>query len=176
MAQRGRSLGVHLVLATQRPGSAVTPEIRANTSLRIALRVTDPAESTDVIDAPDAAFIDRRCPGRAYLRSGSALTAFQAAHTGRRGATPDRPVVELLDEWRRAAVRHATARPGRPISTMLVDGDRTARGRAAASRLRAARGCRRCQRPHPAHDAGRRATGRTIAVRPSVDLPDRAAA
>ena len=41
IAQRGRSLGVHLILATQRPGGVVSPEIRANTALRIALRVTD---------------------------------------------------------------------------------------------------------------------------------------
>ena len=63
VAQRGRSLGVHLVLATQRPGSAVSPEIRANTSLRIALRTTDPGESSDVVDSPDAATIERSRPG-----------------------------------------------------------------------------------------------------------------
>ena len=44
IAQRGRSLGIHLILATQRPTGVVSPEIRANTNLRIALRVTDPAE------------------------------------------------------------------------------------------------------------------------------------
>ena len=54
IAQRGRSLGIHLILATQRPGGVVSPEIRANTNLRIALRVTDATECTDVIDAPDA--------------------------------------------------------------------------------------------------------------------------
>ena len=55
IAQRGRSLGIHLILATQRPSGVVSPEIRANTNLRIALRVTDPGESSDVIDAPDSA-------------------------------------------------------------------------------------------------------------------------
>ena len=65
IAQRGRSLGVHLVLATQRPGGVVSADIRANTSLRIALRVTDPAESTDVVDVRDAADIGRAHPGRA---------------------------------------------------------------------------------------------------------------
>jgi hypothetical protein len=40
IAQRGRSLGIHLLLATQRPSGVVSPEIRANTNLRIALRVT----------------------------------------------------------------------------------------------------------------------------------------
>ena len=42
IAQLGRSLGVHLVLATQRPAGVVGPDIKANTNLRIALRVTDP--------------------------------------------------------------------------------------------------------------------------------------
>src|SRR4029077_4424374 len=55
IAQRGRALGVHLVLATQRPAGVVSADIRANTNLRIALRVTDAAESADVIDVPDAA-------------------------------------------------------------------------------------------------------------------------
>src|SRR5439155_13136979 len=73
VAQRGRSLGLHLVLATQRPGSAVSPEIRANTALRFCLRVTDPAESTDVLGSPEAAALDRNVPGRAYLRAGPSL-------------------------------------------------------------------------------------------------------
>ena len=70
IAQRGRSLGVHLVLATQRPGGVVSADIRANTSLRIALRVTDPAESSDVVDVRDAADIGRAHPGRAVVRVG----------------------------------------------------------------------------------------------------------
>lgn len=102
VAQRGRSLGVHLVLATQRPGRAVSPEIRANTSLRIALRVTDSAESTDVIGAPDAATIHRSVPGRAYLRTGSSLTCFQAASvSGLRHPDTTGVRVERLGPWRR---------------------------------------------------------------------------
>lgn len=101
VAQRGRSLGVHLVLATQRPGTAVTPEIRANTSLRIALRVTDPGESRDVIDAPDAAFVDRSCPGRAYMRCGTELVEVQTAHAGNTSDATDAVTVDLLDGWRR---------------------------------------------------------------------------
>ncbi len=90
IAQRGRSLGIHLILATQRPTGVVSPEIRANTNLRLALRVTDPAESSDVIDAPDAARISKSTPGRAYVRLGHAsLVPFQAGRVGGRrpGAT-----------------------------------------------------------------------------------------
>ncbi|HLT83299.1 MAG TPA: FtsK/SpoIIIE domain-containing protein [Phototrophicaceae bacterium] len=68
IAQRGRSLGMHMLLATQRPAGVVTPQIKANTDLRIALRVASPDDSVDVIDAPDAAAISRRNPGRAWLR------------------------------------------------------------------------------------------------------------
>ncbi|MEU7691297.1 FtsK/SpoIIIE domain-containing protein [Microbispora hainanensis] len=87
IARRGRSLGIHLILATQRPGGVVTADIQANTSLRIALRVTDAAESTDVIDVPDAAHISRTTPGRCYVRAGSgAPVAVQTARIG--GRTP----------------------------------------------------------------------------------------
>lgn len=68
IAQRGRSLGMHMLLATQRPAGVVTPQIKANTDLRIALRVSSPEDSTDVIDAPDAAILSRRTPGRAWIR------------------------------------------------------------------------------------------------------------
>jgi S-DNA-T family DNA segregation ATPase FtsK/SpoIIIE len=68
IAQRGRSLGVHLFLATQRPAGVVTANIQANTDLRIALRVASPDDSKDVLDLPDAADISRRTPGRAFLR------------------------------------------------------------------------------------------------------------
>ncbi|HEV2780928.1 MAG TPA: FtsK/SpoIIIE domain-containing protein [Actinophytocola sp.] len=83
IGMRGRSLGVHVVLATQRPGGVVTADLRANLNLRICLRVTAESESVDVIDAPDAARITSRQPGRAYLRTGHGdLTAFQAARVG----------------------------------------------------------------------------------------------
>jgi DNA segregation ATPase FtsK/SpoIIIE, S-DNA-T family len=85
IAQRGRSLGVHLILATQRPAGVVSADIRANTNLRIALRVTDAGESLDVIDAPDAARISRSTPGRCYVRAGAtAAVPVQSARIGGR--------------------------------------------------------------------------------------------
>ncbi|MCL2552694.1 MAG: FtsK/SpoIIIE domain-containing protein, partial [Actinomycetia bacterium] len=85
IAQRGRSLGIHLILATQRPSGVVSPEIRANTNLRIALRVTDGSESSDVIDAPDAGNISKSTPGRAYVRLGAtSLVPFQSGRVGGR--------------------------------------------------------------------------------------------
>ena len=102
VAQRGRSLGVHLVLATQRPGACVSPDIKANTALRIVLRVADPAESFDLIGRPDAARIAKTSPGRALVASGDRGEDVQVSHVGGRTAgEAHRPTVELLDEWRR---------------------------------------------------------------------------
>jgi DNA segregation ATPase FtsK/SpoIIIE, S-DNA-T family len=88
IAQRGRSLGVHLVLATQRPAGVINDSIRANTNLRIALRVSDDAESGDVIGVADAARIPRSLPGRGFVRTGHGeLRAFQAAYSSAQYAT-----------------------------------------------------------------------------------------
>ena len=85
LAAVGRSLGLHVVLATQRPSGVVSPEIRANANLRIALRVQDPADSRDVVDSSRAAGIDRALPGRAVARAGSEdLVEFQVARVGGR--------------------------------------------------------------------------------------------
>ena len=93
IAAVGRSLGVHLVLATQRPAGIVTADIKANLSLRIALRLRDRSDSDDVLDAPDAARIDAQTPGRALSRNGSgALTLFQVARVNGFHATDDQPI------------------------------------------------------------------------------------
>ncbi|HEY7483417.1 MAG TPA: FtsK/SpoIIIE domain-containing protein [Streptosporangiaceae bacterium] len=85
IGRRGRSLGVHLLLATQRPAGVVTADIRANTNLRIALRVTDAEESIDVVDGPEAARISKSTPGRCYVRSGVAAPQLvQSARIGGR--------------------------------------------------------------------------------------------
>ncbi len=91
IAQRGRSLGVHLILATQRPAGAVNANIKANTNLRIALRVQDAADSTDVLNDPAAARLPRSRPGRVILRlgPGELVTAQAARVTGpQRGSGP----------------------------------------------------------------------------------------
>lgn len=83
IAARGRSLGIHLVLATQRPGGMVSAEIRANTNLRIALRLQTAGDSVDVLGAPDAAQISNSAPGRALARLGAqGLVGFQTAWVG----------------------------------------------------------------------------------------------
>lgn len=92
IARRGRSLGVHLVLATQRPSGVVTGQIRANTNLRLCLRVQDRGDSIDVIDDPVAGRLPA-IPGRAVLRrGGSRCQQLQVAQvSGVRDATTAEP-------------------------------------------------------------------------------------
>jgi S-DNA-T family DNA segregation ATPase FtsK/SpoIIIE len=83
VALRGRSLGLHLVLATQRPAGVITGQVRANTNLRVALRMAADDESSDVVGSPVAAAIERRLPGRAVARIGpQELVSFQSAYVG----------------------------------------------------------------------------------------------
>lgn len=93
VAQRGRSLGLHLILATQRPSGVIRDNLRANTNLRIALRMSDVADSTDVIGTKAAAGFDPSIPGRAASRTGpTALVPFQTGYVGGwTSSTPDRP-------------------------------------------------------------------------------------
>jgi DNA segregation ATPase FtsK/SpoIIIE, S-DNA-T family len=90
VAQRGRSLGVHLILATQRPAGVIRDNLRANTNLRLALRTADETDSTDVLGSPEAAFFDQALPGRAVSKTGPGrLVPFQVGYAG--GWTTDEP-------------------------------------------------------------------------------------
>ncbi|MDQ0677770.1 S-DNA-T family DNA segregation ATPase FtsK/SpoIIIE [Arthrobacter pascens] len=83
IAAIGRSLGVHLIMATQRPQGALTADIRANVTTSIALRVQSEMESMDIISTKAAAGISVDTPGRAYLARGTeAPQEFQAASLG----------------------------------------------------------------------------------------------
>ena len=81
IATQGRSLGVHLLLATQSPSGVITHAIRTNTNLWICLRVVTESESLEILGTRDAARIPDGSPGRAIIRLGAAqdLRTFQAA-------------------------------------------------------------------------------------------------
>ncbi len=67
-ARIGRSLGVHLILATQKPSGVVNDQIRSNTKFRVCLRVQDRSDSMDMLKRPEAAeLVDT---GRFYLQVG----------------------------------------------------------------------------------------------------------
>ena len=67
-ARIGRSLGVHLILATQKPSGVVNDQIWSNSKFRICLRVQDKSDSMDMIKCPDAA--ELKNTGRFYLQVG----------------------------------------------------------------------------------------------------------
>lgn len=125
LAAVGRSLGIHLVLATQRPAGAVTADIAANVNLRVALRVRDQADSHDVIDAPDAARIPTLLPGRGFARGGSGdLLAFQVASVS--GTAPSRASRLLVRPAADTATRRDEAagrgNAGRDAAVVADDG------------------------------------------------------
>jgi len=67
-ARIGRSLGVHLILATQKPSGVVDDQIWSNSKFRVCLKVQDKSDSHDMIKSPDAAYIKET--GRFYLQVG----------------------------------------------------------------------------------------------------------
>jgi S-DNA-T family DNA segregation ATPase FtsK/SpoIIIE len=141
VAQRGRSLGLHLVLATQRPAGVIRENLRANTNLRIALRLNDVDDSLDVIDDPLAASFPPEIPGRAVARTGPGrLTTFQAAYVG--GWTSEQPEqapIEISEfvfgrrrPWHNPTGATGAARPTGPTDIARMVGT----VRAAAQHLR----------------------------------------
>ena len=137
VAQRGRSLGLHLVLATQRPAGVIKDNLRANTNLRLALRMADEADSADVLGSAESAHFDPALPGRAVSKTGPGrLVRFQAGYVG--GWTnagrrdPDVTIEELvIGEGRtwlppEPAVRPAHHEQGRSDIARITDSIRRA--------------------------------------------------
>jgi len=81
-ARIGRSLGVHLILATQKPTGVVDDQIWSNSKFKLALKVADESDSNEILKTPDAARITQ--PGRAYLQVGNneIYELFQSAYSG----------------------------------------------------------------------------------------------
>lgn len=81
-ARIGRSLGVHLILATQKPSGVVNDQIWSNSKFKLCLKVQNKQDSNEVLKSPLAAEI--REPGRAYLQVGNneIFQLFQSAYSG----------------------------------------------------------------------------------------------
>ncbi|MCR5356496.1 MAG: type VII secretion protein EssC [Lachnospiraceae bacterium] len=93
-ARVGRSLGVNLILATQKPSGVVDDEIWSNTRFRLCLRVADKSDSNEMLKKPDAAYITGT--GRGYFQVGSD-EIFEEFQSGWSGAAYE-PEVEYSDE------------------------------------------------------------------------------
>ena len=80
IAARGRSLGVHLVLASQRPNGVVREQVTANCAIRVSLRVLQRSDSDAVVGTPSAAEIPPDLPGRGVVDRGDGCPVlFQSA-------------------------------------------------------------------------------------------------
>lgn len=115
IARIGRSLGVHLILATQKPDGVVDEQIRSNTRYRICLKVQDKQDSQAVLDRPDAASL--MVAGRFYLKVGM-NEIFELGQSGYTGVpylpkaqyeSPKDDTVSLLDEQGRVILSAAPA-------------------------------------------------------------------
>ena len=100
----GRSLGIHLVLATQKPGGIVDDQIQSNSRFRLCLKVQDVNDSREMIKRPDAARLTR--PGRAFVRVGEDeyFDLFQSYWSGAEYSedtekVEEVPEVELVNQY-----------------------------------------------------------------------------
>lgn len=96
-ARIGRSLGVHLILATQKPSGVVNAQIWSNSRFRICLKVQDESDSNEMLRKPDAASIKET--GRFYLQVGydELYQLGQAAYAGSKYIPKDK-VRKVIDE------------------------------------------------------------------------------
>src|SRR5699024_10670285 len=95
-ARIGRSLGIHLILATQKPSGVVDEQIWSNSKFKLALKVQNQIDSKEVLKTPDAAQIT--LPGRSYLQVGNneIYELFQSACSGA-DYVPDKGDQEMVD-------------------------------------------------------------------------------
>src|SRR5450631_885133 len=94
VVQKGRSLGVHLILATQKPTGSVNANIWSNLKFRICLRVASLQDSRDMLGRSEAALLPGAIPGRGYFQIGAeTFDLFQSA----RISLPARLLNEKID-------------------------------------------------------------------------------
>ncbi len=81
-ARIGRSLGIHLILATQKPSGVVDEQIWSNSKFKLSLKVAEESDSKELLRTPDAAYIIQ--PGRGYLKVGTneLYELFQSGYSG----------------------------------------------------------------------------------------------
>jgi len=123
----GRTLGVHMILATQRPAGVVNDDILANTNLRVALRVQSREDSSNVIGVAAASSIGRAQTGRAYVKLGQDdITPVQTALVTGLAQEQGRAPVEVREITRFGVPAQRPKAAPRPGSTendldLLID-------------------------------------------------------
>lgn len=148
IARLGRSLGVHLILATQNIQAAIDPQILQNTNFRVCLRTSQPEDSLQMIGIPDAIHLVR---GRAYFYS-TGRQLVQIAYCGgkyRRDAEADPPehLVVVHPDGRKETV--AAPRGGLPGSPEISRDPRLTEADAVVDRLNRAMRRLNLRKPGP---------------------------
>lgn len=105
LATLGRSLGLHLILATQRPQGVVTADIRANIGSIICLRLRSEDEARDLVGTPEPGRIPRQIPGRGVIqRPGEPPVGFQGVQlldaSVKLQARPEKSPASAAPGWR----------------------------------------------------------------------------
>ena len=123
VARVGRSLGVHMILSTQKPAGVVDEQIESNTSFRICLRVQTPQDSQEMLGCPDAAGL--RGMGRFLIKSQDSMTEAQSGWTGAPlGGTGGEQAdceAEVLDAQGRVLHRRAVPRRQKKSAGVQLD-------------------------------------------------------
>ena len=125
IATIGRSLGLHLVLATQRPQGAISQDIRANIATSICLRVASAQDSYNLLEHESAAYISAAHPGAGYVRlpDGRSLP-FRAPLVDAVPSISDARPVQVLgleeDGWRELAAASAVQTLGGNEDELLI--------------------------------------------------------
>ena len=125
IATIGRSLGLHLVLATQRPQGAISQDIRANIATSICLRVASSQDSYNLLEHESAAYISAAHPGAGYVRlpDGRSLPFRAPLVDAVPSSTNTRPVQVLgLEEsgWRELTAAFAVQTLGSNEDELLI--------------------------------------------------------
>lgn len=106
VAQVGRSLGIHLILATQKPSGNVDENIWSNARFKLCLRVQERQDSMDMLKRPDAAYLTQA--GRCYLQVGND-EIFELFQSGWSGAAYDEDLANAKADL--ATMLSATGQP-----------------------------------------------------------------
>ncbi|MFV0288985.1 MAG: type VII secretion protein EssC [Mycoplasmatales bacterium] len=94
-ARIGRSLGIHLILATQKPSGVVDEQIWSNSKFKLSLKVAEESDSKELLRTPDAAYIVE--PGRGYLKVGT-NELYELFQSGYSGATYQKESTSKIDK------------------------------------------------------------------------------
>lgn len=121
IARKGRSLGIHLILSSQKMGGRLSPQISANAGTRICFRVIDPSDSNEMIGTDDAYYIDSGMFGRGYLKSGTLLQEFQSPLSETPYAEHNAPLFGEVNDYGRIIENDSEKKHGYDVKSGITE-------------------------------------------------------